>query len=205
MTIRFIKDKYILLLVREKMTNGDSLKYISNIFIHYNSDYWHSVYIFLILQSAFIVSYTQILINSGSVLNENAILRIIAIIGVAFSFFWLLVLNRKYSYTIGSQLLLESNTSTEQIWKNAKGIQGEKDKASVSSAIIVHTLLPILFAIFWIWLNFTWIGLVILIILLIIIIPNKYIPLNKLFRKNKTKKKQKTKKINSEIDSILKK
>ena len=130
------------------MSNGE-LRTCSDLYIHWDTNYWYSVYIFLILQGALIVAYTQILINSNIINNELKYLEGIAISGVILTIVWIFILNKKFAFTYWSQEELKE-LSGFNIWKNVNDTEKNIPYlASIPSSIFMNDVLPILFIAFW--------------------------------------------------------
>lgn len=131
----------------------DRLKAYTDLYIHWDSTYWYAFYVFLILQGSFIVAFTQVFINEKLPDRPN-FLFIISMSGLALSLIWLFVMNRKMTYTLGAQEQLK--TQVPMIYESAHNLQTFSWKKPrtyltwMSSALLVHTVFPILFIAFWI-------------------------------------------------------
>jgi len=132
---------------------NEKLKTCSDLYIHWDTNYWYSVYIFLILQGALIVAYTQILVNPDVIANESKFLELIAISGVILAIVWIFLLNRKFSFTYWAQEELKT-LSKFKIWDNVGGLKKSILYLSfIPSSFVMNYVLPIGFMMFWIFLE----------------------------------------------------
>ena len=127
---------------------NNKLKICSDLFVHWDSSYWYAFYVFLVLQGALIVAFTQVY-TTTSLNGRLTTLLIISIGGIVLSLIWLLVMNRKMTYTRGAEDQLKKYLP--EIWIDAK--KKQKKLAKIPSSIMVHTILPALFILFWICLS----------------------------------------------------
>jgi hypothetical protein len=126
----------------EKM--DDKLKGYTDLFVHWDSSYWYAFYVFLVLQGALIVAFTDVY-TSNAPNGRDTILFIIPMGGLILSGLWMLVMNRKFTYTLGAQEQLK--TIIPEVYISAKKMQ--KGLANTSSSLIVNKILPLLFVGFW--------------------------------------------------------
>ncbi len=129
---------------------SDDITHYVDLFIHWDESYWQAAYVFLVVQGTLIAALTQI----KSLTTDNSWLLLVfffSIFGVIISIFNILVLNRKMSYTHGSEDMLREKYKIlyERIKERQTGFK------KVSSAKIMHTYFPSLFYVFWIIVMFS--------------------------------------------------
>ena len=97
------------------ISEDNKLNVIKDLYVHWNKNYWYSVYIFLIIQGLIILALTEVLKATGNVNNENRILSLFVLLGIIFSILWCLVLNRKFSYIYHSKDKLSLDMPIEEL------------------------------------------------------------------------------------------
>jgi len=120
------------------------------LFIHWDTNYWYSVYIFLLIMGMLVVAYTQILINSEDIINEPKYLDLISFCGLGISIVWLFVLNRKFTVMKGVLEVMESNVKKDIDNKINERAKNPKYLSFFKSHWLVNYLLPVIFICFWI-------------------------------------------------------
>jgi len=78
------------------------LNIYSDLFQHWDNSFWSATYVFLALQGALLFAFAQVYTNPN-IGGEKVILMIFSIGGAIISLLWLFVMNRKMSYTRGSE------------------------------------------------------------------------------------------------------
>ena len=128
------------------------LKAYTNLFIHWDSNYWYAFYVFLLLQGSFIVAFTQIFLRE-TINNRLIFLTYISISGCVLSIIWLFVMNRKMTYTYGAEEELKKKIP--EIWISTKNKQIFSFKKPntyftfIPSSLLIRTVFPLLFFVFW--------------------------------------------------------
>ena len=124
-------------------------KIFKDLFIHWDSNLWYAVYVFLGIEIALIVAFTQVFITPN-LSKKDSILQLIAISGLILSILWLFILPRKLSYSLGVFELIKGSYTELKV-----KIKDERKKKRfilvswASSAYIVTVVIPILFLAFW--------------------------------------------------------
>lgn len=125
--------------------NEKYLKYYSELFRHWDQNYWYACYIFLVIQGAILVAFTQIFVNI-TITGRNIVLPIVTIVGIVFSLLWFFVMRRKISYTHGAEKQLRE--ILKKMYQDIENLQ--VGPAKVRSSLVVHTYLPFSFILMWI-------------------------------------------------------
>lgn len=128
---------------------NDKLIIYSNLFCHWDSSFWNATYVFLAIQGALIVAFTQALSN-------ERLLIFISLIGAFLSLIWLFVVNRKWIYTDQTEGFLKKSLYELYMKINEK----KKGLAKFSSARIISIWLPLFFLIGWMGVFVIVVGLV---------------------------------------------
>lgn len=140
------------------ISQDNELSIIKDVYLHWNKSYWHSVYIFLIIQGFIIFMLTEILKASSTIGNENRLLSIIVLAGIFFTILWCFVLNRKFSFLYHAQEELKSKLG-KNIWNNVEKDSDFKKHfwyfSFIPSNIIINRIMTTGFIVFWVILGYS--------------------------------------------------
>lgn len=125
--------------------NNGVLSNYTNLFIHWDSSFWNAFYVFLVIQGALLVAFTETFKNYGK-FEYNLILYSICFIGIIISILWLFVMNRKMTYTYGTEK--EIKKLIEPVYESIYRLQ-TTFLTKRSSAEIVKNGIPLIFIFLW--------------------------------------------------------
>jgi len=175
------------------VSEDNKLNVVKDLYVHWNKNYWNSVYIFLIIQGLIVVALTGILSETGNVSNENRIISLLVLSGMIFSIVWFFVLNRRYSYIYHAQHNLKDKLGSI-IWDNIDNCSDMKKHfwyfSFIPTNILIDKILVIGLILFWLIIGY-FIDVSIIIMILVIIVLLIVIFLVRYFYKNFDKKMKK--------------